>query len=98
MNDAKRIGAGLLAAVLWVGLAFTNAWAAPSQETQTLVAEHRQAAAEAQKKAVFHDEMAAKFQTGRGGAKIDMVGHCRYWPNHYRKLASEEEKAAKELE
>ena len=73
-------------------------WAEPSQEVQALIAAHRQAAAEAQQKVSFHEEMARKYQQGRGGAKIDMVGHCRYWANTYRTIASREEQAAKELE
>ena len=81
-----------------VGLLATAAWAEPSPVTQKLVAAHHQAAAEARQKVVFHEEMAKSYETGRGGGKIDMVGHCRFWASYYGKLATQEEQAAKELE
>ncbi len=87
----------LEAAILMViGLWTVQAWA--DQATQSLIAEHRQAAVEARQKVTFHEKMGKEFVAGRGGSKIDMVGHCRYWADYYQKLAAQEEKAAKELE
>lgn len=75
-----------------------DARAEQSQHEKTLAAAHHEAAVDAEKKAVFHEEMEKHFVTGAGASKIDMVGHCRYWADYYRKLAVEEEKAAKDLE
>ena len=86
---------------IFVGLATSfgaTALAEPAPGTEPLIAEHRQAALDAQKKAAFHEEMAKSFRTGRGGAKIDMVGHCRYWADYYRNVAVKEDSAVKELE
>ena len=88
----------LLAAGVLAGLFCGIAFATPQKETQQLIAEHRQAAAEAQAKVKFHEAMEKSFVTGKGGSKMDMVGHCRRWANEYRTLAAQEEQAAKELE
>jgi len=85
-------------ALIAVGLWTAVGWTDPSAQTQTLIAAHHQAAVEAREKVVFHEKMEKEFVSGRGGSKIDMVGHCRYWADYYRKLAAQEEKAAKELE
>lgn len=77
----------------WSGLCF-----AAQSDAQVLIEAHRQAAAETQKKVAFHEQMGRKYQEGRGGGKIDMVGHCKFWADYYRKLAAQEEQAAKELE
>ncbi len=87
------LATGVLAA-LFCGIAL----AAQQSETQQLIAEHRQAAVEAQKRVVFHEAMEKSFVAGKGGSKIDMVGHCRRWADSYRALAAQEEQAAKELE
>lgn len=81
-----------------VSLLSAVGWTEPSPDARALMAAHRQAAVEAKQKVVFHEEMEKKFLEGRGGSKIDMAGHCRYWANYYRALAVQEEKAAKELE
>ena len=97
MNSLKKV-----VSVFVVGSAIALlpmcAWAEQSQETKDLITEHRTAASDAQKKAVFHEDMEKKFVAGKGGAKMDMVGHCKYWADYYRKLASQEEKAAQDLE
>ena len=90
---AWLFGVGILTSVL-----SSTAWAEPSVETQKIIAAHRQAAIDAQKQASFHGEMEKAFITGRGGSKVDMVGHCRYWADYYRKQAAQEEQAAKDLE
>lgn len=109
----KSLRSGLLiagiVAMLGTSVVTAESWLRPaeaapllisesSQEIQAMIAQHRQAAGEAQKKVAFHEEMEKKFKEGRGGSKIDMVGHCRYWANHYKKLAAQEEQAAKNLE
>ncbi len=93
----KRI-AGLFAVGMLTGLLSPAAWAEQTPETQKLIAAHHQAAADAQKRVGFHEEMEKAFVTGHGGGKFDMVGHCRFWADYYRKLATQEEQAAKELE
>ncbi len=97
MITHKNGAAWLLAAGMLAGLFAPSAWAEQSLETQSLIAEHRQAAADAQKRVAFHEEMEKAFVTGRGGGKLDMVGHCRFWADYYRKLAAQEEQAVKEL-
>ncbi len=87
-----------LAAAILTGFFCGIAFATPQKETQQLIAEHRQAAADAQAKVKFHEAMEKSFVTGKGGAKMDMVGHCRRWADSYRALATQEEQAAKELE
>lgn len=88
-----------LAALAAISLGPMPGWAVElSPEVKTLAAAHQQAALEARQKVTFHEKMEREFVTGRGGSKIDMVGHCRYWADYYRKLAAQEEKAAKELE
>ncbi len=94
----KSLGRGLLIAGMVAMLGTSVVTAEPSQEIQAMIAQHRQAAGEAQKKAAFHEDMEKKFKEGRGGSKIDMVGHCRYWADYYRKLVAQEEQAAKNLE
>ncbi len=89
---------GLLVVGMLTGLLSSMAWAEQSPETQKLIAAHHQAAVDAQKRVTFHEEMEKAFVAGRGGSKMDMVGHCRYWADYYRKLATREEQAAKELE
>ena len=98
MKLRGKVKFGLLIAGLWAGLLVTNVQAELSKATQELIAAHREAAVEAQKKVAFHEQMAANFKAGRGGSKIDMVGHCRFWSDYYRKVATQEEQAAKELE
>lgn len=81
-----------------IGLLSVGAWAEQSPDEKMLIAAHRQAAVEAQKKVDFHEKMAKNFVAGRGGSKIDMVGHCRFWADYYQKVAEQEEQAAQELE
>lgn len=88
----------LLTAGMFTGLLTPTVWAEQSPETQDLITAHRQAAGDAQKKVVFHEEMEKRFVAGHSGGKFDMVGHCRFWADYYRKLAAREEQAAKELE
>ncbi len=94
----KKRMVGLFVVGMLTGLLSPMVWAEQSPETQKLIAEHHQAAADAQKRVAFHEEMEKAFVTGRGGSKMDMVGHCRYWADYYRKLATQEDQAAKELE
>ena len=98
MRRWKKVAVGSMVFGILACPLVTSAWAEPSADTKALIAEHRQAATEAQKKVAFHEEMEKNFLVGRGGGKIDMVGHCRYWANYYRKLAVQEEQAAQELE
>ncbi len=94
----KKGIAGLFAVGMLTGLLSPMAEAAQAPETQKLIAAHHQAAADAQKRVAFPEEMEKAFATGRGGGKIDMVGHCRFWADYYHKVAAQEEQAAKELE
>ena len=94
----KSLRSGLLIAGMVTMLGTSVITAEPSQEMQAMITEHQQAAGEAQKKAAFHEDMEKKFREGHGGSKIDMVGHCRYWADYYKKLAAQEEQAAKNLE
>ena len=89
---------GLVAMGMLIGLLSPMVRAEQSPETQKLIAAHYQAAADAQKRVAFHEEMEKAFVTGRGGSKMDMVGHCKFWADYYRKLATQEEQTAKELE
>ena len=95
---AKEKLAGLLVAGMLTGLLNPAGWAEQAPETQKLIAAHHQAAADTQKRVMFHEEMEKAFVTGHGGGKFDMVGHCRFWADYYRKLVTKEEQAAKELE
>ncbi len=97
MRFLKRAVVGLIVGAM-MGLLSVGGWAEQSPDTKALIGAHRQAVVEAQKKVAFHEEMAKSFVSGRGGSKIDMVGHCKYWADYYRKLALQEERAAKELE
>ena len=97
MNIWKKATAGLVVGSM-AGLLTIAAWAEQLQDTKALISAHREAAADAQKKVVFHEDMEKHFVEGKGGSKIDMVGHCRYWADYYRKLAAQEEQAGKELE
>ncbi len=96
----KSLRTGLLIAgmIAMLGTSASVVAAEPSQEMQAMIAQHRQAAGEAQKKVAFHEDMEKKFKEGHGGSKMDMVGHCRYWADYYKKLAAQEEQAAKNLE
>ncbi len=94
----KEKMSGLLVAGMLMGLLSPVVWAEQAPETQKLIAAHHQAAADAQKRVTFHEEMEKVFVTGHGGGKFDMVGHCRFWADYYRKLAAQEEQAVKELE
>ncbi len=94
----KKGMVGLFVVGMLMGLLSPMVWAQQSPETQKLIVAHHQAAADAQKRVTFHEEMEKAFVTGRGGSKMDMVGHCRFWADYYRKLATREEQAAKELE
>ncbi len=98
MPTARVSRVSFLTIGILTGLFCSTVFATQQLETQQLIAEHRQAAAEAQKKVAFHEGMEKNFVTGKGGPKMDMVGHCRYWADYYRKLADQEEQAAKELE
>ena len=98
MKTAQRMTIGLLAIGMLTGLSPGMVLAVQQPETQQLIAAHREAAADAQKKVVFHEAMEKNFVTGKGGSKMDMVGHCRSWADYYRKLAEQEEQAATELE
>ncbi len=89
---------GLVAMGMLIGLLSPMAWAEQSPEVQKLITAHQQAAADAQKRVAFHEEMERHFVEGRGGSKMDMVGHCKFWADYYRKLATQEARAAKELE
>ena len=93
----KRMMAGFVGGIV-AGLLTASVWAEPSEDIQRLISAHRQAAVEAQQKVTFHEEMERNFKTGRGGSKIDMVGHCQYWAGYYHKLAEKEEAAARQLE
>lgn len=93
----KKVVTGFMMGTV-IALLSAGAWAEQSKETKDLVAEHRSAAADAQKKVVFHKEMAKHFVEGRSNTKMDMVGHCTYWADYYQKLAAKEEQAAQELE
>jgi len=93
----KKMVAGFVLGSAVVFLA-VGAWAEQSQDTKALISAHREAAADARKKVDFHGEMGKRFMEGKGGSKIDMAGHCRYWADYYRKLAAKEEQAAKQLE
>ena len=97
MLNGEKIISGFLVGIA-VGLLPVAGWAKGTPETQGLIEAHRKAAVDARGKAAFHEDMEEKFQTGRGGGKIDMVGHCRFWAEEYRKLAAKEDLAAKELE
>ena len=98
MVISRKGMAGLLTVGMLSGLVTPMVWAEQLPETQQLIAAHHQAAADAQNRVAFHKEMEKAFVTGRGGSKMDMVGHCRFWADYYRKLAVQEEQAAKELE
>lgn len=69
-----------------------------SMNRQELITMHREAAAKAREKVAYHEEMEKNAIAGKWGGKFDMVGHCRFWADHYRKLAAKEEQAARELE
>ena len=97
MRSRKGVGLGLAVGMVF-GLLVAGAWAEQMKDSKDLIAAHHQAAVEAQKKVAFHEEMEKRFVEGHGGAKFDMVGHCRFWADYYRKLAAQEEQAAKELE
>ncbi|MBI3616331.1 MAG: hypothetical protein HY211_07440 [Candidatus Omnitrophica bacterium] len=98
MRFWKETGVVVLTVGIMTMLMFVLGAGAESLDVQRLITAHREAAVQAQKNVAVHEEMEKKFTQGRGGAKIDMVGHCRYWADYYRKLAAREEQAAKELE
>ena len=97
MSVWKKVVAGFVAGIVLSGLA-AGAWAEQSPDTKALISAHRGAAADAQKKVIFHEAMEKSFVTGKGGSKVDMVGHCKFWADYYRKLSVQEEQAAQELE
>jgi len=97
MRYRRGVGLGLAIGMVF-GLLAAGAWAEQMKDSKDLIAAHHQAAIEAQKKVAFHEEMEKRFVEGKGGGKFDMVGHCKFWADYYRKVAVKEEQAAKELE